>query len=174
MGTMRVRSYQSKGCTKVNAKDERIVKELFTAMDKDKSGVLSDKELKMGLRCVLGLNPTETEMKQIYKEMGVKQGQEIDFNKFRECLLKYVERAKEKGFDREAEAKTLKRAFEVFDKNCDGGLDRCEFKMLLDSLGEQYTEQEIDCVFNAADTQKDGKLDYNEFIRIFLKDIKMT
>lgn len=50
-----------------------VIQELFEMFDKDKSGAISVKELKMGLRAT-GSNPTKQEIKEIMDEMGIKKG----------------------------------------------------------------------------------------------------
>ncbi|KAL4238017.1 hypothetical protein ACF0H5_002728 [Mactra antiquata] len=162
-------AYQRKENTKSNEKDERIVKELFVTMDTNKDGYISEEELEIGLTRVRRSNPTKEEIKQILDEMGVKEGQDISFTKFRACLLKYVEYAKEKKVDK---IKIYKDVFEAFDTNNDGALDKSEFITFLNSIGERHTKEEIDLLFEEADIQRDGKLQFNEFIRIYMADIK--
>ena len=43
---------------------------------------------------------------------------------------------------------------------------RSELTQALTSGGQNFTQQEIDALFNAADVNKDGSVDYEEFITL--------
>lgn len=46
----------------------------------------------------------------------------------------------------------------IFDKDKSGTLDKDELKTCLQSLGEQLTDEEVDELFNALDTDRNGRL----------------
>lgn len=48
--------------------------------------------------------------------------------------------------------------FRIFDKDKNGTLDKDELKTCLQSLGEQLTDDEVDELFNALDTDRNGRL----------------
>jgi len=58
----------------------------------------------------------------------------------------------------------FKDLFTHFDKDKTGGLNRTSFKACVQSLGEQMTKQDIDKLFATADTDRNGTLDFNEFV----------
>ena len=55
----------------------------------------------------------------------------------------------------------LLEAFKVFDKDGDGFISADELRIVMTSLGEKLTDQEVDDMLNEADTNGDGKIDYN-------------
>jgi len=58
----------------------------------------------------------------------------------------------------------FKDLFTHFDKEKTGGLKKNEFKACVQSLGEQMSKQDIDTLFTTADTDRNGTLDFNEFV----------
>ena len=58
----------------------------------------------------------------------------------------------------------MKVAFEMFDKDKNGYIERDELKQMMTKLGEKLTDREIDEMMKEADTDKDGRVNYNEFL----------
>ena len=61
---------------------------------------------------------------------------------------------------------SLKEAFKIFDKNKNGYIEAKELKSVTTTLGSMLTEEEFDTFWAEADVNNDGKLDYEEFIKI--------
>uniref|UniRef100_A0A671QXL3 Troponin C, skeletal muscle n=1 Tax=Sinocyclocheilus anshuiensis TaxID=1608454 RepID=A0A671QXL3_9TELE len=55
----------------------------------------------------------------------------------------------------------LSKCFRVFDKNQDGFIDREEFGDILRAAGEPVTDEDINELMADADTNKDGKIDFD-------------
>lgn len=70
------------------------------------------------------------------------------------------------------DAKELKKkeamivdTFKKFDKNQDGVISRSELTAVFKALGGgKFSDSDIDALMTAADTNKDGKIQYNEFV----------
>jgi len=58
----------------------------------------------------------------------------------------------------------LKAAFSAMDSNGDGFVTKDELKTMLSSLGEPVEDSVINEMINVADTNGDGKVDFNEFV----------
>ena len=58
----------------------------------------------------------------------------------------------------------LKAAFQSMDANGDGFVSKDELKSMLSSLGEPVDDSVIDEMIAVADTNGDGKIDFNEFV----------
>ena len=56
----------------------------------------------------------------------------------------------------------------MFDKNGDNYISRSELKSAMKKLGEKMTDKDIDDMIKEADLDKDGKVNYEEFIRIMM------
>ena len=61
---------------------------------------------------------------------------------------------------------SLKEAFKIFDKNRNGYIEAKELKAVTTTLGASLTDEEFDEFWKEADVNQDGKLDYEEFIKI--------
>lgn len=141
---------------------------MFDLFDKNNDGLVSENELILGLRWD-GNNPTQTEINNLMKDMGVKKGERITYEKFEKCVEKYYETDK---LDKEAEEQRLIQSFKMFDKNNNGTIDIKELKTVLKSIGDKMTDSEIDAMFKEADKNRDGRIEYKEFVRLFIQDIK--
>lgn len=146
-----------------------MIKELFKVFDKDSNGGITSTELKMGLRCINGTNPTKTEIRQIMMEMGVTKGRSITYEQFENCLMTYLQNC---TTDSSRVEETLRSSFSVFDKDNSGFIDKAELRKALTTLGENLKDNEVDEMFKAADINGDGKVEYKEFITMFSSDKK--
>ena len=57
----------------------------------------------------------------------------------------------------------LRKAFDVMDANKDGVVTKDELKNLLKGLGEDVTDEVVDEMIAIADTNNDGKVQFEEF-----------
>ena len=65
--------------------------------------------------------------------------------------------------------KDLKEAFKIFDKNKNGFIEMKELRTVTMTLGEKLTEEEFQEFWREADVNRDGKLDYMEFVEMISK-----
>ena len=54
----------------------------------------------------------------------------------------------------------------MFDKNKDGYIEMKELRWVTTTLGQRLTNEEVDAFMREADTDGDGKLNYEEFARM--------
>lgn len=132
-------------------------KEAFDEFDKDGSGSISTKELLLVMRSI-GQNPTEDEIGALIMESDLNGDGTIDFKEFLTMMRK-----KSSETDQTEE---LRQAFRIFDKNKDGYIEAKELRRVTTTLGQVLTTDEIDTFMREADLDGDGKLDYNEFVRM--------
>ena len=59
----------------------------------------------------------------------------------------------------------LKKAFEVLDENKDGVISKDELSKLLGGLGEDVTDDVVTEMMSLADTDGDGKVNFEEFCK---------
>ncbi|MBA0690071.1 hypothetical protein Goari_007767 [Gossypium aridum] len=141
--------------------DEQIAefKEAFSLFDKDGDGCITTKELGTVMRS-LGQNPTEAELQGMINEVDADQNGSIDFPEFLNLIAR-----KMKDIDSEEE---LKEAFKVFDKDQNGFISAAELRLVMTNLGEILTDEEVDEMIHEADTDGDGQVNYEEFVRMMV------
>merc|ERR1719318_1123967 len=60
----------------------------------------------------------------------------------------------------------IRQAFAVFDKDKSGTITESELKQAMKSLGEKMTDAEVRAMIKDVDLNGDGKIDYNEFVKM--------
>ena len=64
----------------------------------------------------------------------------------------------------------LREAFRIFDKNKNGYIDAKEIIAVTTTLGQALTKEELEQFMAEADLDGDGKLNYEEFVKVMTKD----
>ncbi|KAL2827217.1 hypothetical protein BDW59DRAFT_58662 [Aspergillus cavernicola] len=136
-------------------------KEVFAVFDKDGTGDITASELGEVMRS-LGQNPTDTELQDIIDELDVDRTGTIDFDEFLIMMSRKV-----KDSDPDAE---LREAFAVFDQDNSGTISVDELRRVLQSIGEGATDADVDEMLKMADTNGDGSIDYEEFVKLMSQD----
>lgn len=109
----------------------------------------------------LGQNPTEAELKEMIKVADADDSGTMDFKEF---LNMMAHRLKEASSEEE-----LKEAFRVFDKDQNGFISAAELNHVMKNIGEKLTDDEVNEMVHEADTDGDGQINYQEFIKIMMK-----
>merc|ERR1712018_346429 len=108
----------------------------------------------------MGQNPTEDELLNLVLEVDIDNGT-IEFDEFISMMKK-----KASEIDGEAD---LKEAFKIFDRDKDGYISMKELKKVCSMLGTMLTKEELDEFMAEADADGNGKLDYDEFVKMLLQ-----
>ena len=61
--------------------------------------------------------------------------------------------------------------FKAMDRNRNGSMDPVEFKYAMRDYGIPLSEQEVTAIIKNFDTNKDGKLSFDEFLRAIRGDL---
>ncbi|KAF7324711.1 Calmodulin-like protein [Mycena kentingensis (nom. inval.)] len=123
----------------------------------DGDGTITTLELGTVMRS-LGQNPTESELQDMINEVDADGNGTIDFNEFLAMMAK-----KFQDTDSEEE---IRQAFHVFDKDGNGTISVTELQQVMRSLGEKLTDREVEEMIREADTDGDGEINYEEFVRV--------
>jgi len=134
-------------------------KEAFNEFDKDGSGSISTNEL-VGVMRSIGQNPTEDEILELVLEADTNGDGTIDFEEFLEMM--------KKKSSEEDQMEDLRHAFKMFDGDGDGFISLAELRRVTTTLGQALTDEEVDMFMAEADLNGDGKLDYDEFVKMML------
>ena len=125
----------------------------------------------------IGQNPTEDEILEMVMESDLNGDGTIDFQEFLEMMKRKSSETDQlevmskifgilKCFFKNWFFQSLKEAFKIFDKNKNGYIEAKELKSVTTTLGSMLTDEEFDEFWREADINNDGKLDYEEFIKI--------
>lgn len=131
--------------------------------DKNKDDLISAGELGTVMRN-LGLNPSEEDVKKMISDVDKDANGFVDFNEFVSMMLKFQERPVD------PEEQYLE-AFRVFDQDGNGFISPRELQSVMCSLGERLTEEEIKDMIQEADLDKDGQVNYTEFVKVMVNKL---
>jgi len=68
------------------------------------------------------------------------------------------------------EAEELRETFKTFDVDGNGWLDKNEFFMVMQNMGQQLSLQDIDDLWAEADLDSDGKVSWKEFVSNMVRE----
>ena len=66
--------------------------------------------------------------------------------------------------------KELKEAFSLFDKDDTGFITKAGFQSVIRNLGVNLTDNDVDVMFREADTDGDGQINFEDFVKIVFND----
>merc|ERR1712098_313522 len=64
----------------------------------------------------------------------------------------------------------LKQEFDAYDQDRSGCIDRAELKGLLEKLGEELSDEELDAAFKELDSDGSGQIEFFEFVEWFTSE----
>merc|ERR1719334_734957 len=135
-------------------------KEIFEFFDKDGNGTITTVELGEAMR-TLGWNPTEGELQDLISVLDQEVKGAATFNEF--VWLMRMEL-----FDTNIEQE-IREAFRVFDQEGNGFISTTELSEVLMGLGDKLTKDECEELVLEADINKDGIVNYEDFVSLLLK-----
>ena len=154
------KNYEKNGLTE----DEVLeIKEAFDLFDTDNSGTIDTEELKQALTN-LGIDAKNQTLQNMMNDIDKNQSGTIDFNEFIELMTAKIS-------DKDT-PEDLKKVFYLFIGDDD--TDKIELKHLkrvAKELGENMSDDELNEMIVRADTDKDGKVSFEEFYVIMTKKI---
>ncbi|KAL8514818.1 hypothetical protein ACS0TY_013781 [Phlomoides rotata] len=143
-----------------NLSEEEIkgLREMFNNIDTDRSGSITYDELRTGLT-KLGSKLSETDILQLMDAADVDKNGTIDYIEFITATMHRHKLEKEEN---------LHKAFRYFDKDNSGYITRDELRHAMTQYG-MGDEATIDEVLDDVDTDKDGRINYDEFVAMMMK-----
>ncbi|XP_061172769.1 calmodulin-beta-like isoform X1 [Saccostrea cucullata] len=141
-------------------------KEAFNMYDKDHDGILSVQKLGAVLRA-LGHNPTEIEIQEMIDEIDSEGTGFIDFESFLDVVMS-------RDLDEEDHEVALREAFKMFDRDGNGYIDADELRLCMMNLGEKLTLEEVEEMIKEVDVDFDGRMNYEEFVKLMCTKYPLT
>lgn len=132
-------------------------REAFGLFDRDGNGVITTSELGTVMRN-LGQNPTEAELKHMIHEVDVDGTGTLNFSEFSSMMAKMIWKV-----DVEEERR---QAFRIFDRDGNGYISPEELRTVMCNLGEKLTDDEVAAMIKEADMDGDGRVNYEEFLKM--------
>nr|XP_053654658.1 neo-calmodulin-like [Cherax quadricarinatus] len=135
------------------------LREAFRLFDKDGDGTITKQELGQFMRN-LGQFATEEELRVMLDEIDIDGDGTFSFNEFVEIVCNMGG-----GGERQDEEKELRDAFKIFDKHGRGYICASDLRAVLQCLGEDLSEEEIEDMIREVDIDGDGRIDFEEFVK---------
>ncbi|XP_048729333.1 calmodulin-like protein 5 isoform X2 [Ostrea edulis] len=130
-------------------------KKAFSSIDLNKDGKISNKELVQAAK-LLGINITAEEAKDLIRSVDLDKDGNIS-------LEEYVLLMKDTYLRIELTCERYKASFMLIDQNNDGVISFEELVRALAFKKEQYDLNQVREIFSAADSDKDGSINFKEF-----------
>ena len=134
-------------------------KKVFESYSKGQEGNVNKQELANIFKAI-NIDASDEEIKEIIKKMDLEDKKEINYDEFLTIINQ-----REKDVDEEEE---VLKAFKVFDKDGNGLININELKDIMLSMGNNWSENEINEMFAEADIDMDGYLNYEDFVRTMM------
>merc|ERR1711893_507360 len=103
----------------------------------------------------VGQNPSEAEIQDMVNQVDKDGTGSIDFPEFLMMMSLKI--------DSENAEDEIREAFQVFDGDGNGFINRQELACVMSNLGERLTQEEIQTMIDEADLDGDGQINYEEF-----------
>ncbi|KAK0401524.1 hypothetical protein QR680_015836 [Steinernema hermaphroditum] len=87
------------------------------------------------------------------------------------CFRKPKKFDVKKNESKKVDMENMRQLFKEFDTNGDGFIQKSELKEVMTKMGQAPTDREVDEMFDAADANNDGNIDFNEFLTIARSNI---
>ena len=136
------------------------IKKMIADIDKDGSGTIDAKELKVAMRA-LGFEPKKEEIKKMISDIDKDGSGTIDFSEFLEMMTA-------KMSEKDSREEILK-AFRLFDDDETGKISFRNLKRVAKELGENMTDEELQAVINFCDVDGRGEVTQKDFVALMLK-----
>mmetsp|Transcript_17306 Transcript_17306/g.27040 ORF Transcript_17306/g.27040 Transcript_17306/m.27040 type:complete len:145 (-) Transcript_17306:75-509(-) len=142
-------------------KDEDLRK-VFDMFDYDKSGEIDAQELEQVFK-VMNIHVSPEQIKNLLVEVDVDGRTDmLNFFEFKQIL----QQTKSTRYT----SRQLRKAFQLYDVDGDGYISAMDLRKSMMSVGHRMSDAEIRMMIQAADTNKDGFVSFEEFVNFLGKD----
>lgn len=135
------------------------LRRVFNAYDTSNSGTISFQEFKEAMKSS-NTNYTDDDIEKLFKSVDTGNDNEIYYLEFLAATLEARGRITEER---------LADAFDRLDSDDSGYISRRNFREI---LGSEYSDEKVDEFLREVDTDGDGRISFDEFLKYFHKDQK--
>ena len=145
---------------------EREIRQLFEYFDTDKSGVLDENEIRQALRAY-NFAGTEKDIRDMVVKMDRNRDGKIQYSEFKAVM---EEKILAENRTQEEEMRVIRQKFMEADYDKVGYLTPQQLTGALQKMGMSVPEGDLKAVIDLADSNKDGKIDIDEFMMLITTD----
>lgn len=138
------------------------LRKTFNLFDVDGDGKITLEELENVMEKFTGVKPSRVDLEDMLREADYDSNGTIEFNEFIKLMSSKV-------LNVETDDSDMREAFKIFDRDGNGFIDHNELKSVMAKLGEVLTDSQISQMMKEADTDQDGKINFEEFTRMMSK-----
>jgi len=146
-------------------KELKSFQNAFSLFDKDHDGKLTVKELEGVLR-FLGKTLSDYNMDGILKKIDMYGNGTVGFPEF----LQLMSQTSYNNGGGNLKHGEIMAVFRIFDKDGDGFITADEIQKEMGNHGDTFTEEQVQQMMKGADANGDGKIDYEEFVKLMQKN----
>ncbi|XP_053382127.1 calmodulin-beta-like isoform X2 [Mercenaria mercenaria] len=143
---------------------EKEIRELFRLFDTNNDRSISAQELGKAMR-FLGMSPTQQEVSYAMTTLDVNGNGRIEFQEFYSFMQAEMSKISDGDYTNKEEV--IRSAFRTFDKDGNGFIEAKELRIAMKKLGESLTDKELEDMMKQADVDGDGKINYEEFVKMW-------
>ena len=137
--------------------EKEDIRAAFNRYDLDGNGTLDRNEIEAMLRELKKKPPTKNQLNKIFEQADTNGDGAISFDEFVDVITKLRK-------DKEAE---IRECFKIFDQDGNGTIDKQELYNIFLMTKEEVEPADVDILFDQYDLDKNGVIDFNEFIAIY-------
>ncbi|CAF1956372.1 unnamed protein product [Rotaria magnacalcarata] len=144
--------------TSLTAAQRQELQDAFNIFDSDKSGQISEKEVGNVLKA-LNIKINDDQLKKFVATMDTDKSGQIGFDEF--C------RVMSESFFKKHSEQELRTVFGKFDHDNSGYIQAEELESIMTKMGRRFKKSEIDALLQSLDIDNDGKISFDEFVKLF-------
>lgn len=134
--------------------------DIFNKFDKDGSNTISVDEISEVFQR-LGYDFEEENKHELINKIDKDNSGAIDFSEFCSLIAMKLKVVENDYY--------LREAFKIIDDDCDGFINISEFKLFMQEVQQDMSENDIKDLFNLIDLDNNGLIDYEELMVFIMK-----
>lgn len=138
---------------------EAELRDAFNLFDKDRNGTITVDELHT-VMMAFGKHCSHEEIREMINEIDANNDGNIDFEEFKKVMA-------DDAHIKESES-DLRDAFRVMTEGKKvEGFSPDDLKKVMEKLGHKLTDREVEALFREVDNDKDGLINFSEFVNMW-------